>query len=427
MSNQNQAGDLLVVDDLTTTFHTARGPLPAVGGVTFSLGRNATLGVVGESGSGKTVLSRTIMGLQPRVNVEVGGSVLLNGHQIVGATDDDLRDIWGTTVAMIFQDPMTSLNPVTKVGRQIGESLRIRLGLSKAEARERAIELLSLVGIPSPAERYDAYPTQLSGGMRQRVMIAIALACNPTLLMADEPTTGLDVTIQAQILNLLDTLQAERHMSVMLVTHDLGVVATRTDQIIVMYAGRIVEMGTTRDVFRNHRMPYTRALLESTPRVSNPSHTRLQTIPGRPPNLLKLTQGCAFAPRCSRASEQCSIERPILQPAAAPGHMFACWNPLDSGSGDIQRTVETPNLQAPVTVLGGTSATGATPSSTPMSVPTQGQGATGSPSAPSAITPLAPPNIGATTASTTPETAPTPTPAPAPKPTTTEIGDDYDR
>jgi len=338
VSYQNQTSDLLVVENLTTTFNTARGPLPAVGGVSFTLGRNATLGVVGESGSGKTVLSRTIMGLQPRVNVEVGGSVLLDGHQIVGATDDNLREIWGTTVAMIFQDPMTSLNPVTKVGKQIGESLRIRLGMSKAEAKTRAIELLNLVGISSPAERYDAFPTQLSGGMRQRVMIAIALACNPTLLMADEPTTGLDVTIQAQILNLLDGLQAERQMSVMLVTHDLGVVATRTDQIIVMYAGRIVEMGSTRDVFLNHRMPYTRALLESTPRVSNPSHTRLKTIPGRPPNLLKLQQGCAFAPRCSRATEQCSIERPLLQPAAAQGHMFACWNPLDSGSGDIQRS-----------------------------------------------------------------------------------------
>ena len=395
MSNQNQSSDLLIVDNLTTTFNTARGPLPAVGGVSFSLGRNATLGVVGESGSGKTVLSRTIMGLQPRVNVEVGGSVLLDGHQIVGASDDDLREIWGTTVAMIFQDPMTSLNPVTKVGKQIGESLRVRLGLSKAEAKDRAIELLSLVGIPSPADRYSAYPTQLSGGMRQRVMIAIALACNPTLLMADEPTTGLDVTIQAQILNLLDTLQAERQMSVMLVTHDLGVVATRTDQIIVMYAGRIVEMGTTRDVFRNHRMPYTRALLESTPRVSNPSHTRLQTIPGRPPNLLKLTQGCAFAPRCSRATEQCSIERPLLQPAGAPGHMFACWNPLDNGSGDIVKSAPVP--AAPIQVV------------TPPVGASAPQGFTPPASAPQVAAPS------------------TPTQAAPSQPTTTEIGDDYER
>jgi len=333
--NQTPTSDLLVVDNLTTTFNTARGPLPAVGGVSFRLGTNETLGVVGESGSGKTVLSRTIMGLQPRTNVEVGGSVLLDGHQIVGATDDDLRDIWGTKVAMIFQDPMTSLNPVTKIGKQIGESLRVRLGMNKAEAKARAIELLTLVGIPSPEERYEAYPTQLSGGMRQRVMIAIALACNPTLLLADEPTTGLDVTIQAQILDLLEELQLKMKMSVILVTHDLGVVATRTDRIIVMYAGRIVEMGTTKDVFRDHRMPYTRALLESTPRVSNPSHTRLQTIPGRPPNLLKLTEGCAFAPRCSRATEQCSQERPALEPTGTDGHFFACWNPLDGQTSSV--------------------------------------------------------------------------------------------
>ena len=337
-NNQNPSGDLLVVENLTTTFNTARGPLPAVGGVSFRLGSNETLGVVGESGSGKTVLSRTIMGLQPRTNVEVGGSVLLDGHQIVGANDEELREIWGTKVAMIFQDPMTSLNPVTKIGKQIGESLRVRLGMSKDEAKARAIELLELVGIPSPEERYEAYPTQLSGGMRQRVMIAIALAGNPTLLLADEPTTGLDVTIQAQILNLLDELQSRMKMSVILVTHDLGVVATRTDRIIVMYAGRVVEMGTTKDVFRDHRMPYTRALLESTPRISNPSHTRLQTIPGRPPNLLKLTQGCAFAPRCTRALDKCSEERPDLEPTGSNGHYFACWNPLDAQSAPVKIT-----------------------------------------------------------------------------------------
>jgi oligopeptide/dipeptide ABC transporter ATP-binding protein len=337
-NDQTSVGDLLVVENLTTTFNTARGPLPAVGGVSFRLGPNETLGVVGESGSGKTVLSRTIMGLQPRTNVEVGGSVLLDGHQIVGATDEVLRDIWGTKVAMIFQDPMTSLNPVTKIGKQIGESLRVRLGMNKDEAKARAIELLELVGIPSPEERYEAYPTQLSGGMRQRVMIAIALAGNPTLLLADEPTTGLDVTIQAQILNLLDELQLKMKMSVILVTHDLGVVATRTDRIIVMYAGRVVEMGTTKEVFRDHRMPYTRALLESTPRISNPSHTRLQTIPGRPPNLLKLTEGCAFAPRCSRATDRCSKERPGLEPTGNNGHYFACWNPLDPQSAPVKIT-----------------------------------------------------------------------------------------
>ncbi len=278
---------LLVVDNLATTFATAGGPLPAVGGVSFELGTDETIGIVGESGSGKTVLSRTIMGLQQRTNVTVTGSVLLEGVQMVGASEAEKRKLWGTEVSMIFQDPMTSLNPVTKIGKQIDETLRVRLGMSKEDAKARAIELLELVGIPSPAHRYDAYPGQLSGGMRQRVVIAIALACSPKLVLADEPTTGLDVTIQAQILNLLEDLKERLHMSVVLITHDLGVVATRTSRIIVMYAGRIVEIGSTREVFSHHRMPYTRALLESSPKVSNAPHTRLVTIPGRPPNLLK--------------------------------------------------------------------------------------------------------------------------------------------
>jgi peptide/nickel transport system ATP-binding protein len=323
--------ELLEVRDLATVFTTRAGVVPAVGGVSFSLGTNETIGIVGESGSGKTVLSRTIMGLQPRTNVSVTGSVLLNGHEIVGATEDAKRELWGTDVAMIFQDPMTSLNPVMKIGRQIDEVLRLRMGLSKEAAKTRAIELLELVGITSPAERYHAYPSQLSGGMRQRVVIAIALAGKPKLLMADEPTTGLDVTIQAQILNLISELQQSMNMSVILVTHDLGVVATRTSRIIVMYAGRVVETGSTRDIFSAHRMPYTRALLESSPKVSNPSHTRLKTIPGRPPNLLKLTKGCAFAPRCAFATDRCHDERPELVAADEPGHSYACWNPLPKG------------------------------------------------------------------------------------------------
>jgi len=324
---------LLVVEDLTTTFATPGGPLPAVGGISFNINKNETLGIVGESGSGKTVLSRTIMGLQPRTNVTVTGSVLLNGHQIVGASENEKRKYWGIDVAMVFQDPMTSLNPVMRIGKQIDESLRVRLGMSRDAAKARAIELLELVGIPSPERRYSAYPGQLSGGMRQRVVIAIALACSPKLLMADEPTTGLDVTIQAQILNLIDELKERLHMSVILVTHDLGVVATRTSRIIVMYAGRIVEIGDTREVFTNHRMPYTRALLESSPKVTNPSHTRLIAIPGRPPNLMKLSAGCSFAPRCAYATERCHQERPELQSSGAPGHFFACWNPLPASQG----------------------------------------------------------------------------------------------
>jgi peptide/nickel transport system ATP-binding protein len=324
---------LLIVKDLATTFTTSAGPVPAVGGVSFDLERNETLGIVGESGSGKTVLSRTIMGLQPRNNVTVTGSVLVNGFEVVGASEKEKRQIWGTEVAMVFQDPMTSLNPVMRIGKQIDEALRVRMGMDRVAAKARAIELLELVGIPSPAHRYDAYPGQLSGGMRQRVVIATALACSPKLLMADEPTTGLDVTIQAQILNLLDELKDRLKMSVILVTHDLGVVATRTSRIVVMYAGRIVETGSTREVFYHHRMPYTRALLESSPKVSNRSHTRLATIPGRPPNLLKLTQGCSFAPRCAYATDRCHQERPELQLAAEPGHSFACWNPLPTTRG----------------------------------------------------------------------------------------------
>jgi len=318
---------LLVVKDLATTFSTRSGPLRAVDAVSFELAANETLGIVGESGSGKTVLTRTIMGLQPRTNVEVTGSVRLGGFEVVGASEADKRSIWGTEVAMVFQDPMTSLNPVMRIGNQITESLRVRLGMNRAEAKIRAIELLELVGIPSPVDRMRAYPGQLSGGMRQRVVIAIALSCSPKLLLADEPTTGLDVTIQAQILNLLDELKERLSMSVILVSHDLGVVATRTSRIIVMYAGRVVETGSTRDVFYNHRMPYTRALLESSPKVSNPSHTRLAAIAGRPPNLTQLGPGCAFAPRCAYADDQCRADRPELT-AAGDEHTVACWHPL---------------------------------------------------------------------------------------------------
>ena len=323
---------LLEVTDLRTTFRTVTGAVPAVGGVSFDLHGNETLGIVGESGSGKTVLARTIMGLQPRTNVEVTGSVLLNGHQVVGASERTMRTMWATDVAMVFQDPMTSLNPVMRIGRQIDETLRVRLGMDRHAARARAIELLAMVGIPSAQSRYRAYPTELSGGMRQRVVIATALACSPKLLIADEPTTGLDVTIQAQILNLLDSLKEQLSMSVILITHDLGVVATRATRIIVMYAGQIVEMGDTRDVFYHHRMPYTRALLDSSPKVANAPHTRLAVIPGRPPNLSTPQPGCAFAPRCAYATERCHVEAPTLVDASAPGHRFACWNPLPETS-----------------------------------------------------------------------------------------------
>jgi oligopeptide/dipeptide ABC transporter ATP-binding protein len=327
-SPDGDATRLLDVRDLTTTFRTPRGPLVAVDHVSLTLDRGETLGVVGESGSGKTVLSRSIMGLLPSRSATLSGSVRFHGVELVDAPLDLLRTYWGPRVAMVFQDPMTSLNPVHRIGHQIAETLRLHLKLSRRVARESVVTLLTQVGIPSPKLRARNYPFQLSGGMRQRVMIAIALACGPELLLADEPTTGLDVTIQAQILDLLAELQHIRQMGMLLVTHDLGVVATRTDRIMVMYAGRVVELAPTRSLFANVRMPYTEALLSSIPRVEMPSHVRLAAIPGRPPDLANLPPGCAFAPRCSYATEQCTREAPPLTAdASEPDHFYACWHP----------------------------------------------------------------------------------------------------
>ena len=323
---------LLTVDDLRTAFRTPRGTLRAVDGVSLSVRRGETLGVVGESGSGKTVLSRSIMGLLPARDVVRSGTVHFAGHEMTALPLADLRQIWGAEMSMIFQDPMTALNPVVRVGRQITESLRLHLHLDKKEALATAVELLRSVGIPSPEERVRSYPFQLSGGMRQRVMIAIALACSPRLVLADEPTTGLDVSVQAQILDLLATLQRERHMAVILVTHDLGVVAKRADHVAVMYAGRIVERAPTRTLFAHTRMPYTRALMESIPRLADPSGTRLRAIGGRPPDLLNPPTGCRFAPRCAFAQDKCRQEEPPLQPSEHPDHVFACWFPLADGA-----------------------------------------------------------------------------------------------
>jgi len=329
-------GTLVTVEQLSTTFATPRGPLQAVTEVSLQLKVGDSLGIVGESGSGKTVLSRSIIGLLPRQGVTQSGSAVIAGIETVGASHKALRQLWGSQVAMVFQDPMTALHPTKRIGEQIAESLRINLKMSRGEAKRRAIELLGQVGIPSPAERAKAYPIQLSGGMRQRVMIAIAIACGPKLLVADEPTTGLDVTVQAQILDLIGDLREQIGMSMILVTHDLGVVATRTTHIAVMYAGRVVEQAPTSTLFRQVAMPYTEALLRSTPRIDAPSGTRLTAIDGRPPDLVVPPVGCAFAARCPYATDRCRQDRPPLVAVAGdPSHRFACWYPLNGATPEL--------------------------------------------------------------------------------------------
>jgi peptide/nickel transport system ATP-binding protein len=322
-------GLLLEVDDLKTHFRTERGLVRAVDGVTFTLERGKALGIVGESGSGKTVLSRAIMGLLPSTAV-LHGSVKFAGQEVLGLDPKQMRHLWGREMSMVFQNPMVSLNPLMRIGKQIEEPLRIHLGMPRDDAQETAVQLLRDVRIPEPERRLRQYPHELSGGMRQRVMIAIALACGPTLLFADEPTTALDVTVQAQILELIGEQRRDRNMSVILVTHDLGVVAGHTDEIAVMYGGQLVEKAPTKTLFANMKMPYTKSLMRSIPKLDDPSHTRLLSIPGRPPDLVNPPRGCPFAPRCPYARERCSIEKPPLTPADQPDHVYACWYPVGS-------------------------------------------------------------------------------------------------
>ena len=324
--------------DLRTAFRTDRGLVRAVDGVSFTLARGQSLGIVGESGSGKTILSRSIMGLLPRRGTVRSGSVRFEGTDISQFSPKQMRGIWGKEMSMVFQDPMSSLNPLMRIGHQVAEPLRVHLGMTEKLALATAEKLLKDVGIPEPHRRLRQYPHELSGGMRQRVMIAIALACGPTMLFADEPTTALDVTVQAQILNLIQDQRRDRNMSLILVTHDLGVVAGHTDNIAVMYAGRLVEEAPTRTLFRNMKMPYTEALMESIPRLDQASHTRLRTIPGRPPDLVHPPRGCPFAPRCAYVRERCLEERPDLSLAESPGHRYACWYPV--GSPEYRETRE---------------------------------------------------------------------------------------
>lgn len=357
MIQASQSRPLLDVDQLTVRLNSSAGRVHAVEDVSFVLHQGQTLGIVGESGSGKSVMARSVMGLLPARSIaQLGGKVTL--HQKTGTTKDllkmpekSLRHLRGPAMAMIFQDPMTALNPVLRLSIQLTEPLRQHLQLDRKQARQRAIELLAAVGIPDPGNRIDQYPHQLSGGMRQRVVIAIALACSPSLLIADEPTTALDVTVQKQILDLLARLQQEHQMAMILITHDLGVVASRADHIAVMYAGRVVEYASARTLFTNMKHPYTEALFNSIPRINDPIHTRLQAIPGRPPQLVEPETGCAFAPRCIYARERCHKETPPVVSVGSAGtgsagvdagassdHRHACFYPVgtkvEAGSGE---------------------------------------------------------------------------------------------
>jgi oligopeptide/dipeptide ABC transporter ATP-binding protein len=322
---------LLEVTGVTTSFPTDQGLVRAVDDVDLTLDAGQVLGLVGESGSGKSALVRSIMGLYgPGGTAIRGGRVRLGGRDLTALSAGQLRRLWGPEIAIVFQDPMSALNPVMRIGRQITEMLRHHLGLSRSAAAARAVELLGSVGVPDPERRAGEYPHQLSGGLRQRVAIAIALSCEPKLLIADEPTTALDVTIQAQILRLLQDQQRERHMAVILVSHDFGVVASLADGIAVMYAGHIVERGGAGQVIDEPRHPYTRALIRSTPRLEMRAGQRLPVIGGRPANLIGPGPGCPFQPRCASALPRCGDERPPLGPGD-DGRLLACWNPAAPG------------------------------------------------------------------------------------------------
>jgi oligopeptide/dipeptide ABC transporter ATP-binding protein len=327
---------VIAIDDLSTHIQLTKSVVQAVGNVSLHIEPGETLGLVGESGCGKSMTGLSIMGLLPPGGQIINGSIKLEDKELVGLPDSELRKIRGNEIAMIFQDPLTSLDPTKTVGYQVAEPVRLHRNVTKAEAMERAAEVLSLVGLPKPRERLSDYPHQLSGGLRQRVMIAMALSCEPKLLIADEPTTALDVTIQAQILKLLDDLKSRLGMAMLLITHDMGVIAGHADRVNVMYAGRIVETAETDNLFRSMHHPYTQALLASIPRLSQDASQRLLNIPGLPPDLTNPPAGCRFAPRCSKATDKCRSEEPPLTGQTGE-HLFACWHPVDgpiaSGNG----------------------------------------------------------------------------------------------
>ncbi len=316
---------LLDVRDLTVRFYTLDGVVHAVNGISYTLNEGETLGIVGESGCGKSVSVLALMRLiqEPPGRIEAG-QALYRGEDLLQLTEEQMEQVRGKEIAMVFQDPMTAFNPVLTIGRQIAEMLVTHMGMSWKEAYSRVAELLTMVGIPQAAERCKDYPHQFSGGMRQRAMIAMALACNPSILIADEPTTALDVTIQAQIIDLVKRLRDRLGMSVIWITHDLGIIAGLAERVLVMYAGFIVEKGQVDDIYGSPRHPYTLALLRSLPRVDRSIGDRLATIGGLPPDLLRLPEGCPFAPRCAFVQERCRYERPSLRPVG-PEHEVACW------------------------------------------------------------------------------------------------------
>ena len=317
--------NLLEVHNLRTYLHTSYGVVKAVDGVSYSVAPGQTVALVGESGCGKTMSALSIMRLVPKPQGSiVGGEIVFEGRDLLTLKDEEMRGIRGAEIAMIFQEPMSSLNPVLTIGRQITETLEAHSAVSKGEARERALELLRLVGIPDPVQRLSDYPHQLSGGMRQRVMIAIALSCKPKLILADEPTTALDVTIQAQILELMRDLTQKFGVALMIITHNLGVVARYADRVNVMYAGKIIESAGAREIYGNPRHPYTLGLLRSVPRLDQPRKAKLDPIEGQPPDLWNLSQGCSFLPRCKFALERCAHEVPSLR-GIGNDHQSACW------------------------------------------------------------------------------------------------------
>lgn len=324
-----EGSHLLEVDDLKMYFHTGDGVVKAVDGVSYTLDRGETLGVVGESGSGKSVTAMTIMGLidMPPGKIE-GGDVRYRGHSLLKMSEREMQQIRGNDIAMVFQDPMTSLNPVYTIGRQLGEGLRLHRGYTKEQALKRAVELLQMVGIPNAEQRVKDYPHQFSGGMRQRVMIAMALACDPDILIADEPTTALDVTIQAQIIELMQEMQEKNGNAIIMITHDLGVVADVADKIMVMYAGRPVEFGSAEEIFYNPIHPYTWGLIRSIPEQVTDEKKPLTPIKGNPPSLVNVPKGCSFSPRCPYATDRCRKERPETY-TTPTGHYSRCHFSMD--------------------------------------------------------------------------------------------------